>query len=107
MSTITIDIYTTKYAPWEEGQDERTRLSVDEDSAEVERDPAAIALWLKTKGYAIEASSYPYTSATAHTWYSDEPYEHPYTGELEEKTFHPQGLTDEEARAVAELFGER
>lgn len=106
MDTITIDIYTTKYAPWEEHQDEPTKLSEDEDSAEVERDPAAIAQWLKDND-AIQASVDRYTCARANTWYIAETYEHPYTGEREERTFHPNGLTNDEARKVAELFSQR
>jgi hypothetical protein len=101
--SVIIDIYTVTYAPWEEGTDEPEKIGEDHDTAIVERDPAAIAEWLRNAGTS-EASDYPASCADAHTWYSAETYEHPYTGEREEKTFHPKGLTNAEARQVAELL---
>lgn len=57
--------------------------------------------YLREKCYVSEASVWPLECVSAHTWYSAEPYEHPHTGTLEERTFHPRGLTDDEAHEIA------
>ena len=116
---ITITIQTTIYDPWLEEQDEpcvaeqRTDHHVIEDEdiadalAEGDTLPAYVASIL-TDGrgsgcYAVYASDSP--TVSARTWYSAEPYEHPYTGELTEVSYHLDGpeWDDELARQVAAI----
>lgn len=102
---ITITIHTTVYAPWRDGDDERERLDsdssehviTDEDMrdalAEGDSLPAYVASIL-TDGrgsgcWAVYASDFPRVNEG--TWYSAEAYEHPYTGELTETTYHLSG----------------
>jgi hypothetical protein len=97
--TIEIVECTVIYDAWEEGADERERLSECVETVDVPFDE--VVEYLREKCYVIEASVWPLECVSAHTWYSAEGYEHPYTGTLEERTFHPRGLTDDEAREIA------
>lgn len=47
--------------------------------------------------YVSEASNYPWQPGS---WYSEETYIHPYTGEREEKTYHLTGFTNEEQAEI-------
>lgn len=102
-ATITIDRYTVTYAAWEEGADERGRISESHiahtvDPADADEDTTLVDLIVHELSYAVEPSSYP--DWHPGTWYSEEPYEHPYTGELEEVTVHLSGLSEQDAREV-------
>lgn len=103
--TRTITTYTVTYAPWEEGQDEPTKLDTFTDVLPVEINPwdedstivgEAVDI-LRTKVYATEPSCSQWAS---NVWYSAEPYQHPYSGNREEVTAHLNGFTDEESRAI-------
>ena len=84
---ITIDVHTAVYAPWEEGADARERI--DESTEERTFDNAReCAEWLESQGLQSVDSSGPYWSRT---WLSElNPYEHPYTGVLTERSAHAE-----------------
>jgi len=92
---IKITQHVTIYAAWEDGADERENLG--SDSIVEWHYLEDVATHLRAVG-ATEPSSSPYGGL--HTWYSTEGYEHPYSGELEESSFHLDGLADDEARAI-------
>lgn len=83
---ISIDVHAVTYAPWEEGADERERLS--EQTEEWTFDSAReCADWLEREGFGEPSvSPGPYDWRT---WVSElTPHEHPYTGCLTERTAH-------------------
>lgn len=111
--------YTSTYAPWEDGQDEPTKIGEDTGETVCEPDeweredyPTAVeyaAHLLTDRYYVMRGSADNYSSSDwyAHGWYAPEPYENPYTGECTETTLHLDGFTDEEARAVYALMSTR
>lgn len=101
----TITAHTVTYAPWEEGQDEPTKLGTFTSVLPVALDPWDEDLTIVDKAvdilrrevYATEPSC---SKWAPHVWYSAEPYEHPYTGIREEVTAHLNGFTADESRAI-------
>lgn len=94
-----VTVYATTYAPWEEGADERERLGTETvvhpcagDEYETSIDQAVSAM-----RYVIEASSEPWQPGS---WYGGQPYEHPYSGELEETSYHLHGFTDDQQEEI-------
>lgn len=113
-SEITITKYTTLYAPWEEGADDREVIGEDEvvvmidddDEYTMHSDGVTLAEYLadivRDAGTIEPSDSKP----TARTWFIDpDGYEHPYTGTLEITSVHVSGSdwTDALAIAVAAL----
>jgi len=109
--THTITEYVTEYV-WPElvdgvqVADEPLRTEVDEiehnvtpDDIDREDGLTAVDLAVKTltDAGAWEASSSPEWGPR--TWYTAH-YEHPYTGVIEERSFHLAGFNDNDARAV-------
>jgi hypothetical protein len=97
--TYTLATYTNVFAPWQEGDDEREKISEDSDTETFER-LSEVAEWLRKHGYQSPSiSPGPYS---LHTWLSElDPYEHPYTGTLTETTVHTgDGFTDRTWSAV-------
>lgn len=116
-----ITVYVSQYAPAEEGDDELTKVF--EDSEEflisdyaddmgdwadractqwVVADDVTVAVRL-LDGYrgrfcASEASASPTDGVGV--WYSDNGYDHPYTGARSEQTAHLKGFTEDEQRAI-------
>lgn len=88
---IEIEIYTAKYAPWVDNEDERER--VDESSKTLTFESAVdCADWLEREGFGVPSESAPYRF---HTWLNElDPYEHPYSGVLTERSAHAGQATD-------------
>jgi len=95
--SVTVSIYTVIYAPWGEGDDEPEKIPTDEDvrvlTADDGDDPDEEPESLVTivADYMLREGAWEFSSSPGwhqHGWWSAEPYEHPYTGEREEKTFH-------------------
>lgn len=85
MFKYTLDTYTTVYGPWEDGADERERISEDYDHEEFEH-LSEVANWLRKFGYQSPSQSAPYG---VRTWLSEvDPYEHPYNDTLTETSVH-------------------
>lgn len=124
MATITI--YKTTFAAWEEGADEPERIGEDSEvftiedfredfgdwnADETEWVPASVevtAFMLLTgtqgKFWASECSSSGAEVACGdNPFYMDEPYTHPYTGEMTEQTAHLDGFTPEEIARIHTL----
>ncbi len=102
------DVYTVTYAPWEEGADEREKTGeghrvhpcepddIDRDEGLSAVDIAVTAL--RTKLFATDYSA---SEWQRHGWWSStQPYEHAYTGELEEVTVHLRDFTEDESREI-------
>lgn len=83
---ISITTHCTRYAPFEDGADEREPLGTD--TAVLDFDNAAQAAeWLRRNGLQSPSDS---RSDGYRTWLNDvDAYEHPYTGVLEERSAHP------------------
>jgi hypothetical protein len=119
----TVTVYTSTYAPWEEGADEPELISTDAEVYFVQdyRDqfgdwnenetvwiPASVADTAAhllsgsvTQFWAGECSSSAgEVSCGDNPWYSDEPYTNPYTGEMEEKSAHLSGFTPAETTEI-------
>jgi hypothetical protein len=97
--TKSVTVYTTTYDPWEEGQDEPVKNGESTDvypcGGDDDLSPAEQAA--EVMQYVVEASNDPWRPGS---WYSEEAYIHPYTGEREEKTYHLAGFTDNEQRVI-------
>lgn len=82
---LEITMYETVYAPWKEGDDERERISEDEQNYRFDT-ARELADWLRMGGYQRTSKSAPFSERT---WLTDvDPYEHPYTGVLYEYSVH-------------------
>lgn len=55
------------------------------------------AVWFAAVGASVSG---PGVVIDSGVWYADEPYHHPYTGEIEEQNAHLNGFTDAEARQI-------
>jgi hypothetical protein len=88
---VTITVHTAEYAPWEEGADERERIS--ESSEDWTFDNAReCAAWLENEGFGSPSDGRPYRSCT---WLAElDPYEHPHTGVLIERSAHAETTVD-------------
>lgn len=86
---IEIEIYTAKYAPWADNEDERERVH---ESSETHHFGSAVdcADWLEREGFGWPSESGPYRF---HTWLN-ELDEHPYSGVLTERSAHAGQATD-------------
>lgn len=87
--SITVEVHSATYAPWQEGNDERER--VDECTDSYSFDTAReCADWLDREGFNSPSNDPgPYDRRT---WLSElDPYEHPYTGVLTERSAHVEG----------------
>lgn len=98
---LSIVIYTTTYAPWEEHQDEPEKLAADEEVVEFDDLDDAVEM-MQYCGF-TDFSQEPGWSATL--WYSTESYLHPYTGEQEEKTAHLRNFSDDDSRELWRRLG--
>lgn len=110
-----ITVWQRIFHPWEPDADEpelKTEHEYHIDLADLiddeETSVQAAAAFLSGKRHtgtvwfaAVEASvSGPGVVIDSGVWYADEPYHHPYTGEIEEQTAHLNGFTNTEARQV-------
>jgi hypothetical protein len=100
----TITSYRSIFAPWEEGQDEPTLTDTDTRTYDCEPDEidqadlrTAVEIAADVLQYVTDASVFPFHPGA---WYSDETYVRPYTGEIEEVTYHLDGFTDAEQIAI-------
>jgi hypothetical protein len=122
MASITI--YKTTFAAWEEGADEPERIGEETRVLEIEDYRENFADWNDDETEWVLASpvftafcllngsnsdfwvsecssSAGEVACGDNPWYSDEPYSHPYTGEMEEQSAHLNGFTPEE---IAEIY---
>lgn len=83
---ITIEVHNAEYAPWEEDADERERLSEWTDTHTFDN-ATECADWLDREGFGVPSHDPgPYD---VRTWLSEnDPYEHPYSGVLTERSAH-------------------
>jgi hypothetical protein len=97
-------IYTTTYAPWREGDDEREKLNGSERTLLHEEEDGDPVLWaarvMEGEGV-IECSSSAWHRSA---WYACEGYEHPHSGVLEEATVHLAGFDPDQEKAVYTLL---
>lgn len=83
---ITIEVHHATYAPWEEEADERDRLNEWTDTHEFDN-ATECADWLDREGFGLPSCDPgPYD---VRTWLNElDPYEHPYSGVLTERSAH-------------------
>jgi hypothetical protein len=89
MGMITIEINTRVYAPWEDEADDRECI---EESTEPKTFDTAreCADWLIKEG--LQSPSVSPGPYDRFTWLAElDPYEHPYTGTLTERSAHVEG----------------
>lgn len=103
----TLTIRTTRYAPWEDGADERERLGVDTETVEIESDEdetlaEAVHRELEKRGLTSFSEEGPGVDGSHDGWFYDpDGYEHPYDGTYEESSGHlSDDFTPDERRAV-------
>lgn len=95
-----VTVCRVTYDPWEEGQDEPVRNGEDVVVWPVDpddEDTTAVEHAVNIMKYVIEASNWPWQPGS---WYVEETYIHPYTGEREEVSHHLTGYTDEEQAEI-------
>lgn len=110
-----ITVWRRVFHPWEPDTDEpelkaehEYRIDLADLVEDEETNVQAAAAFLAGKRHtctvwfaAVEASVFgPGVAIDHRLWYIDEPYHHPYTGEIEEQTAHLNGFTDAEARQI-------
>lgn len=83
---ITIDLYAAEYAPWEDEADKREKIGEHSESLTFDN-ARECADWLEREGFGSPSvDPGPYDRRT---WLSElDPYEHPYTGVLTERSVH-------------------